>query len=1228
MSVTRWFGRRDDADADIEVPRRWRKALESVLARLDRGHPDLPGALRDYVLTGSPESALGRVARCDDAPGALALWGSSGYPSVGDLEQSFYAGFESVPPEVALRWARVLEVVLVRNAYMLSLDPVGGGHWAEALVVQLTNVYASDGRSMPKGIPVDHEVIERLLAESGANPSDLLATAFRPSQAAGSYRYGRLREALRLLAGYEQAVRRHADVLRAVMRVPRAENQLLALEMLGPLGPDTLALFATELAEMATSTSSQVRAGATGPLMKVDAVAPLRSIATEGKPEQRLYAMRLLWSSGNPEVMAWAREQATADRAPNVRALIAEWASRPEADEPPALHIVDLPAIDWKVPVSPELRALLQRIRDEANKGIDKANASRLAQAERWEADHGQSAFWRGSYRRLDDDEPGRWVRALESGLPPKLAEQGVGVAEHLVSDVVERHASNRLLGPVALTVLMNHLGVLADRSGLSNLAAAVYNAHHDASGTPSFLELSTILDQMGAEGAKLVFDRYSRSYGDPLGRDWPDEHIAPFVAVNLGLVTDAIAPTERSYHLSPTAPFRALATLPSLPAPVVDTLYALALGSRKADRRPAQDALARVPGIEERVVTALASGKVEVRTVAAQWLQRLGYARAVTALEAAVAKEKHDVAKGALLDALQALGQPVEKYLDRASLATQASKGLAKGLPKDLAWLRWDGVPAVHWADTGEVVSSEVLQWFISQAVKAKSPEPNAVLRKYCAMFDKRDREGLGQYLLEAWMAEDTKPIGPDEARRLAEQQAQWVHQSMAQWPKHYEDDPLLGASVEEIAARYLPGFSRRPAGSAIASKGVLAVAAACAGERAADPVARYLKEWYGMRAAQGKALIAMLAWIEHPSATQLMLSVGSRFRTKSFQEEATRQAEALAERKGWSVGELADRTIPTAGFDETGTLELSYGDRAFTAVLLPDLSVELRSPEGKKVSSLPAPRQSDDEARAKDSKKALTQAKKELKAVIQLQTARLYEALCTERTWVFDDWQRYLNRHPLVRHLTQRLAWVATTAEGVTVFRPLDDGTLTDVDDDEVTVPPDALVAVAHDSVLDAVTVEAWQRHLDDYEVVPLFQQFGKGNYTLPAERNGAKEIKDFEGHLLEPFALRGRAGKLAYTRGAAEDGGWFYQYEKRFPTLGLSALVEFSGNPLPEENRTIALTALRFRRHAPGGSGSDLRLGDVPSVLLSEAYNDMRLMAGDGSGFDPDWEKKVEY
>ena len=119
------------------------------------------------------------------------------------------------------------------------------------------------------------------------------------------------------------------------------------------------------------------------------------------------------------------------------------------------------------------------------------------------------------------------------------------------------------------------------------------------------------------------------------------------------------------------------------------------------------------------------------------------------------------------------------------------------------------------------------------------------------------------------------------------------------------------------------------------------------------------------------------MLAWVDDPTATQLLLSIGCRFRTKSFQNEATRQVEALAEREGWTVDELADRTIPTAGFDAAGRLELSYGAAHVhrAAAAGPDHRAARPRTEPS-IKSLPAARQSDDPEQVKAAKAALTAA------------------------------------------------------------------------------------------------------------------------------------------------------------------------------------------------------------------------------------------------------------
>lgn len=112
-----------------------------------------------------------------------------------------------------------------------------------------------------------------------------------------------------------------------------------------------------------------------------------------------------------------------------------------------------------------------------------------------------------------------------------------------------------------------------------------------------------------------------------------------------------------------------------------------------------------------------------------------------------------------------------------------------------------------------------------------------------------------------------------------------------------------------------------------------------------------------------------------------------------------------------------------------------------------------------------------------------------------------------------------------------------------------------------------------------------------------------------------------------MIETFKLRGAATRLGYQRGPAQDGGWFMTYEKSYRDAGLVAEIEFSGSPLPEENRPAALLALTFRKlRGGGGSGIQVMLGDVPPVLLAESWRDLHDLAEKGTGFDPDWKKKA--
>jgi hypothetical protein len=673
---------------------------------------------------------------------------------------------------------------------------------------------------------------------------------------------------------------------------------------------------------------------------------------------------------------------------------------------------------------------------------------------------------------------------------------------------------------------------------------------------------------------------------------------------------------------------FDVLKMFPRLPAQFVPLLWDIALGRGKTERPYAQECLETFPDKEAKIIAALASRQQDARLAAAEWLADLKHKQAIPALKAAFAKEKSELVKDQLIKTLEVLGIPLEELLDRDELDQEAEQGLKKGIPKVLEWFPFAQLPAVRWADSGSEVPAAVMQWFLVQGCKLGNAEASPILRRYCSLIRKEDREALGKFILETWIAMDTKPqYTSEQAAAMARKLASQAAISAKNYPQYYPN-----FSEERF---YQSNFNRllsQPEGSQTSTKGILAVAGACCSGDAAPVVHRYVKQWYGYRAAQSKALLQVLAWIEHPSATQVVLSVANRFRTKGIQEEAMRLCQLLADRKGWTFDQLADRTIPTAGFDEAGRMELDYGDRTFTAQLTEDMKVSLTNPDGKTIAALPDGNQSDDAEKVKQAKAFLSTARKELKSSLAMQKERLYEAMCTQRAWSYDEWESYLRKHPIVGRYCQQLVWVASENDKIVAsFRPLPDGSLTNHEDDEVTLTQEALITLAHDETLPDNDRQAWLKHFGDYKVDPLFQQFGKSRFNLLETMKTQNEVDEFRGHLLTAFSLRNRLTKLGYTRGAAQDGGWFFDYHKTFPGLGLEAVIEFTGNPLPEENRTVALQRLYFARKRVNSGQSfntGLTLGELPRVLLSECWNDIRMAAADGPGFAPDWEKQTEF
>ena len=714
-----------------------------------------------------------------------------------------------------------------------------------------------------------------------------------------------------------------------------------------------------------------------------------------------------------------------------------------------------------------------------------------------------------------------------------------------------------------------------------------------------------------------------------PPDRVWPyfAEH-PELIDEGLGLARSERDPYEQ-FDLGQT--LAVLDTFPALPARWLPRVMELALGEGKSQRLAAQQIVGKLPDIGKRVVEALGSSKQELRIQAARWLARMDYRAAVPALYAALDKESRETASAELMTALEALGEDLAPRLAPELLLAQARKGLKAKPPAGLAWLALDGLPACRWQD-GAVVEPDIIRWWVILAVKLKEPAPNALLLRYLGLLDAPSRAALGRFVLFQFIARDTLHPPLEEAIEHARQHApgryQYNQQMALKYPDYYAETGALTEDqvFEQVKREKLGEYL----GSAIGEKGLLALVSGMPGHELVDAIRLYMRDHY-QRRAQVEAMLDAAAASDDRATIQLLLATARRYRTASVQEKARNLVERIAERNGWTQDQLADRTIPTAGLDETGRMRFEYGAREFSVVLDEKFKPVLHNADGKAIATLPAARQNDAPESIKEGKALFGACKKEVKQVLELQTARLYEAMCAGRVWPAADWDEYLRRHPLAGRMAQRLAWTVLDADGkvVSVFRPTEDGSLIDAADDEVELAPDARIKLAHASLVDAGQAAAWLAHFKDYKVTPLFAQFSR-----PAPQIAdlaADSIDDRLGWMSDTFTLRGAFNKLGYARGSAEDGGVFMEYTKDFAGLGLQVRIAFSGSSLPEENMAAALKTLQFARLASaraGHWGHTVTLDKVPPVLLAEAWHDYHAVAAACQGFDPEWERKVPW
>lgn len=350
---------------------------------------------------------------------------------------------------------------------------------------------------------------------------------------------------------------------------------------------------------------------------------------------------------------------------------------------------------------------------------------------------------------------------------------------------------------------------------------------------------------------------------------------------------------------------------------------------------------------------------------------------------------------------------------------------------------------------------------------------------------------------------------------------------------------------------------------------------------------IATHARLWAGRNAAQRAQ--AALDTLRHRGTDAALIELSllaERSRFPVFKSRARQHIEAIADLRGLTSDELADRLVPALGLDDDGDLlPTAKGDYriVFDHRLLP----MLRDPSGKVQADLP---------RGSD-RKRLTALRKEARASASLHVARLERAMRTERRIPGPIFLDRFAGHPWMTHLAQRLVWGVFDGDTLSgTVRVAEDGTLADVADESITLPAGATVVILHPLHFPDGALEAWSQVFADYELLQPFAQLDR-----PVHR--------FTPEILSMFA--GRKTTYAQLRGL-ERHGWVRWYD---------AAVQMAK---PLGGRTSAILRTEPGWHAsdtvdsaPPQTVEDIALfgatGDeLPPVTFSELIHDLRMLA----------------
>jgi len=390
-------------------------------------------------------------------------------------------------------------------------------------------------------------------------------------------------------------------------------------------------------------------------------------------------------------------------------------------------------------------------------------------------------------------------------------------------------------------------------------------------------------------------------------------------------------------------------------------------------------------------------------------------------------------------------------------------------------------------------------------------------------------------------------------------------------------------------------------------------------------ETLMKYIKEWseHSRGVIASEAVMAMAV---NGSSEALMNvdSMARKFKHRQVRNSANKALSDVAVILGITKEELADRIVPDMGFDDKMCRVFDYGKRQFNVYLTPNLEIEIFNGD-KKVKNMPKVGVNDDKELAERSYNDFKIMKKQIKTVVENQKQRLEYVLMCDRKWTCENWKNLFVKNPVMHCFAIGLIWgIYNGSELLESFRYMDDGSFTNIDEDEFEIPENAEIGLVHPIELTDEQKNAWIEQLSDYEITQPFNQLGRLCFKPTETELSDDEITRFDGVSVGSYTLRGKLAKMGWETGCPQDAGWFYEFERNDALKcvknsdgktvydGYHAEIEFSGMGIDYmEAEDVNLGKLTFKNYNASFNDKNLEIKYINPRYFSEVVMQLTML-----------------